>query len=61
MKSYVLTLLFLTGLFSLAFAGDDGKQLPKPDPAFNGTIGDTRDASKPDWPQRPKAHVGAPT
>ena len=45
--------------FSLFVAAQNDNKLPKPDPAFNGTI-DTRDNSKVDWPQRPKAHAGAP-
>jgi hypothetical protein len=58
MKRRFLTALFLSGPVSLAFAADDST-LPKPDPAFNGTIG-TRDDSKVDWPKRPHAHGGAP-
>src|ERR1700735_3522244 len=45
--------------FSLFVAAQNDNKLPKPDPAFTGTI-DTRDNSKVDWPQRPKAHTGAP-
>ncbi|HEY4904309.1 MAG TPA: arylsulfatase [Candidatus Sulfotelmatobacter sp.] len=58
MKRHFLISLFLFAFFSFA-AGQDDNKLPKPDPAFNGTI-DTRDNSKADWPQRPKAHAGAP-
>ena len=50
--------LFLLSFVSFAFAQNDSK-LPRPDPAFNGKI-DKRDSSKPDWPQHPKAHSGAP-
>jgi arylsulfatase A-like enzyme len=59
MKRYFLTVLFLAGSFSIAFAGDDNK-LPQPDPAFNGKIGAAREDSKPDWPKHIKAHAGAP-
>jgi arylsulfatase A-like enzyme len=34
--------------------------LPKPDAAFKGHIGQTRDESVPDWPERAKAPAGAP-
>ena len=34
--------------------------LPKPDPAFKGTIDPSRDKSSPDWPQRPAVKKGAP-
>jgi arylsulfatase len=34
--------------------------LPKPDPAFHGTIDPSRDKSLPDWPQPPRAPKGAP-
>ena len=59
MKRYFLIVLFLALFFSFGFAGDDSN-LPKPDPVFNGKVNVTRDASKPDWPQRPKPHAGAP-
>jgi arylsulfatase A-like enzyme len=59
MKRYFLILSILAGVFTPGFAADGG-QLPKPDPAFNGKIEATRDASKPDWPQHSKAHAGAP-
>ena len=38
----------------------DGKQLPKPDPAFKGKIGETYKDSTPDYPQPVKAPKGAP-
>jgi len=63
MKRNLLTALFLASFISSAFssalAADDSK-LPKPDSAFNGKVSASRDASKPDWPQHPKAHAGAP-
>jgi arylsulfatase A-like enzyme len=34
--------------------------LPKPDPAFNGHIGATRDQAVPDWPAKPQAPHGVP-
>lgn len=37
-----------------------GVQLPKPDPAFKGKIGDTFKDSTPDYPQPVKAPKGAP-
>jgi arylsulfatase len=58
MKRHFLTSFVLISFFSFAAAQSDNK-LPKPDPSFNGTI-DRRDTSKPDWPQHPKAHSGAP-
>ena len=63
MKRHFLIALFLSIFFAFAFSlafADDENKLPKPDPAFNGKIGASRDDSKPDWPQRPKAHAGAP-
>jgi arylsulfatase A-like enzyme len=59
MKRYFLIGLFLASFFSFAFAQNESK-LPQADPAFNGKIDATRDSSKPDWPQSPKAHAGAP-
>ncbi|MGA3350975.1 MAG: arylsulfatase [Candidatus Sulfotelmatobacter sp.] len=59
MKRYFLIGLFLASFLSYGFA-QSNNQLPKPDPAFNGKIGASRDDSKPDWPQRLKAHAGAP-
>jgi len=38
----------------------DGKQLPKPDPAFKGKIGDTFKDSTPDYPRPVTAPKGAP-
>jgi hypothetical protein len=38
----------------------DGQQLPKPDPAFKGKIGETYKDSTPDYPQSVKAPKGAP-
>ena len=38
----------------------DGKQLPKPEPAFQGKIGETYKDSTPDYPQPVKAPRGAP-
>ena len=38
----------------------DGTQLPKPDPAFKGKIGETYKDSTPDYPQPVKAPKGAP-
>ena len=35
-------------------------QLPKPDPAFKGKIGETYQDSKPDHPQPTKAAKGSP-
>ena len=62
MRRHFLTAFSLIGLFSFAFAGDDSNSnLPNPDAAFKGKIGATRDDSKADWPQRPKAHPGAPS
>src|ERR1700678_2051035 len=62
MRRHFLTAFFLIGLFSFAFAGDDcNSNLPNADPAFKGKTGATRDDSKADWPQRPKAHPGAPS
>ena len=59
MKRYSLTALFLTAFCSFGLGQNDNK-LPKPDPAFNGKIGAAREDSRPDWPQRPRAHAGAP-
>lgn len=59
MNRYFLVALFLTSLFSVGYA-QDGNRLPEPDPVFNGRIGVKHDDSKPDWPQRAKAHAGAP-
>jgi arylsulfatase len=41
-------------------AAADGQQLPKPDPAFKGKIGDTYKDSTPDYPQPVQAPKGAP-
>jgi hypothetical protein len=38
----------------------DGQQLPKPDPAFKGKIGETYRDSTPDYPQPVTAPKGAP-
>jgi arylsulfatase len=38
----------------------DGEQLPKPDPAFKGKIGETYKDSTPDYPRPAKAPKGAP-
>ena len=38
----------------------NGSQLPKPDPGFKGTIGETYKDSKPDYPQAVMAPKGAP-
>ena len=38
----------------------DGTQLPKPDPAFKGKIGETYKDSTPDYPQPVKAPEGQP-
>ncbi len=38
----------------------EGTQLPKPDPAFKGKIGETYKDSTPDYPQPVKAPKGAP-
>jgi arylsulfatase len=38
----------------------NGSQLPKPDPSFKGTIGETFKDSRPDYPQAVKAPPGAP-
>ncbi len=38
----------------------DGSQLPKPDPAFMGSIGETYKDSKPSYPQPVKAPKGSP-
>jgi len=59
MKRCFLIVLFFTIFFSFGFAADDSG-LPKPDPAFNGKVNITREASKPDWPQRPKPQAGDP-
>jgi arylsulfatase len=59
MNRYLLTALFLTSSFTLGYAQDANK-LPQPDPAFKGKVGVTREASKTDWPERPKPHAGAP-
>lgn len=58
----------LSGRMSHAFAQDSqpgtstatGTQLPKPDPAFKGKIGQTFLDSTPDYPQPVKAPKGAP-
>src|SRR5262245_42287502 len=39
---------------------ESGTQLPKPDPAFKGKIGETYKDSTPDYPQAVKAPKGAP-
>jgi arylsulfatase A-like enzyme len=59
MKRGFLSALFLIGILTFSVA-QDRSNLPQPDPAFNGKISPTREASKPDWPQRVKAHAGAP-
>ncbi len=41
-------------------AAVEGKQLPKPDPAFKGKVGETYKDSTPDYPQPVKAPKGAP-
>jgi arylsulfatase A-like enzyme len=59
MKRNLLTTLFLASSFTCGYA-QDANRLPQSDPAFKGKAGVTREASKPDWPQRPKPHPGAP-
>lgn len=59
MKHYLWNALFLISFFSSGH-GQASKNVPQPDPAFNGKISPAREDSKPDWPQRPKAHAGAP-
>jgi hypothetical protein len=54
-----VTALFLTSSFICGNAQGASK-LPQSGPAFKGKVGVTREASKPDWPERPKAHAGAP-
>ena len=41
-------------------APDEGTQLPKPDPAFKGKIGETYKDSTPSYPQSVKAPTGSP-
>jgi arylsulfatase A-like enzyme len=58
----------VSGRLATAFAADqkpdsaaaDGSQLPRPDPAFRGKIGQTYKGSTPDYPQPVKAPQGAP-
>jgi arylsulfatase A-like enzyme len=59
MQRHCLIAIFLASFFSLGDA-QSGSKLPQPDTTFQGKIGRTRDDSKPDWPQHPKAHAGAP-
>lgn len=52
----------ITGVLtiSLAWVASAQEVLPKPDGAFKGSIGPTRNDSKPDWPEQRKAPKGAP-
>jgi arylsulfatase A-like enzyme len=59
MKRYLLTVLFLSSFLTSGYTQDANK-LPQSDPAFKGKVSITREDSKPDWPQRPRAHEGAP-
>ena len=64
----MLSLQALSGRIFEAFADElpksspsaAGTQLPQPDPAFRGKIGETYQDSTPDFPQPVKAPVGAP-
>jgi arylsulfatase A-like enzyme len=59
MRRYILPVLFLSSFLTSGYTQAANK-LPQSDPAFNGKVSVTREDSKPDWPQRPKAHAGAP-
>lgn len=54
------TIALFAACFSLLGSAGAQEILPKPDPAFKGQIGATRDQSVPDWPAPPKAPAGAP-
>lgn len=60
---FVFVLPAVRGPVAAAFAEEssaDGTQLPKPDPAFRGKIGETFADSTPDYPLPVKAPPGAP-
>ena len=59
-RKHVVAMGALGLLSALAPAVTAQDAVPRPDPAFKGQIGATRDQSVPDWPKRPTAPAGAP-